>query len=146
MLFSCVLVNKLYLGRSPKNEKDLLFLKTKKINSILSLVPEKELQPPKNTNTLFNWHNYPLPDHTYDQDISKLQIIEAASILNDLIKSDITYIHCNAGIERSPFICIAWLVIYRNYNVITASDYIKQIHPKSNPLMKNILNLMKINN
>ena len=146
MLFSCVLFNKLYLGQSPKNERDLLFLKNKKIKSILSLVPKEELVPPKNINTLFDWHNFPLTDHTYDEDISKMQILESTSLLNDLIKLGRTYIHCNAGIERSPFICISWLVMYKNHNVITASDYIKQVHPKANPLMKNILNLKKIIN
>ena len=36
--------------------------------------------------------------------------------------------------ERSPLICIAWLVVENNYSLQIALDYVMQIHPGTSPL------------
>ena len=44
------------------------------------------------------------------------------------------YIHCVAAMERSPLVCLAWLVQEHNLKPARALDYLMQVHPGTNPL------------
>ena len=45
-----------------------------------------------------------------------------------------TFVHCVASIERSPLICMAYLIKKCNLTPIEALDYLMEVHPISNPL------------
>ena len=62
-------------------------------------------------------------------------------LIDKLLKNGPIFIHCYASIERSPFICIAWLVLKENIAFLNALDHVKQSHELSNP-MKDHLNLL----
>ena len=70
----------------------------------------------------------------------------AINTLAEIIESGPVYIHCLAGIERSPLVCMAWLV--KNYNLTPtqALDYLMHVHKGTNPLpaQLKLLNLLKI--
>ena len=51
------------------------------------------------------------------------------------------YIHCFAAMERSPLICIGWLMKAKGYSLQVALDYLMQIHLGTSPL-PNQLNLL----
>ena len=44
------------------------------------------------------------------------------------------YVHCVAAMERSPLVCLAWLVKQRHLKPARALDYLMQVHPGTNPL------------
>jgi protein-tyrosine phosphatase len=44
------------------------------------------------------------------------------------------YVHCVAAMERSPLVCLAWLVTRHGQTPERALDYLMQVHPGTNPL------------
>lgn len=46
------------------------------------------------------------------------------------------YVHCSAGIYRSPQIVALYLAIYQHYSVEDAMNLVKKLHPYSKPSVK----------
>ena len=46
--------------------------------------------------------------------------------------------------ERSPLICIAWLIKENGLNVVQAMDYMMQVHNGTNPLPEQLAILNKL--
>ena len=44
------------------------------------------------------------------------------------------FVHCVASVERSPLICMAWLIKMHNLSPKQALDYLMEIHKGTNPL------------
>jgi protein-tyrosine phosphatase len=44
------------------------------------------------------------------------------------------FVHCVAAMERSPLVCLAWLVSRHGQSPQAALDYLMQVHPGTNPL------------
>ena len=132
--FSWVIKDQLAIGLPPTSKNDVDLIKSLKIKSILRLCDEKELPLYPGIRELFNHVIFVLPDHTYEKEIKVKEIIEATNKLNDLIKFGPTYIHCKAAIERSPLICISWLMKFKQLNLLDALIYLKDVHRRTNPL------------
>ena len=49
--------------------------------------------------------------------------------------------------ERSPLVCLGWLVYELGYPPETALDYLMQVHPGTSPLQEqlNLLNQLSLN-
>ena len=58
-----------------------------------------------------------------------------------MIQKGPVYVHCFAGVERSPLICIAYLMKNQNIDLQDALEYLMQTHPITNPL-KGQLNII----
>ena len=130
-IFNWVLVNKIAIGKPLKSERDVFELKKKNIKSILSLCAKGVLVQEFYKN--FNHAIYELPDHRDGICPNKNQIKMAIKIIeNSIIKGPI-FIHCEAAVERSPLICIAWLMLKESIPFEHAVRYLKDIHPNSNP-------------
>ncbi len=130
-IFNWVLVNKIAIGTPLKSEEDVSLLKKKKIKSILSLCAEDILIKKLYNN--FSHECYQLPDHRDGILPNKNQIRIALNIIeHSLIKGPI-FVHCEAAVERSPLICIAWLMYNESIPFEHAVRYLKDIHPNSNP-------------
>ena len=54
------------------------------------------------------------------------------------------YVHCVAAMERSPLVCLAWLVKQRRLKPARALDYLMQVHPGTNPLPGQLALLQKL--
>ena len=54
-----------------------------------------------------------------------------------------TFLHCYAGIERSPLVCIGWLIKIEKITFQEAFEYLKSVHPATNPLSEQ-LNVLTI--
>mgnify|MGYP001214281408 FL=1 len=67
------------------------------------------------------------------------------SKLKKLISFGPVFVHCIASMERSPMICMAWLIKEHNLSVQEALDYLMNIHPGTNPLREQIEILEKLN-
>ena len=132
--FNWVLVNRLAMGSAPKSEGNIKMLKSQNINSILSLCSEEEVGSSLNLGKLFITKRYILPDHKSGR-MPKLEELEKAlSYLEDLLKNGPVYVHCVAAMERSPLICMSWLVKKHNISPTEALDYMMQIHKGTSPL------------
>lgn len=132
--FSWVLVDELMVGSAPLHNDHLMILKREGINSVLTLCSSKEVNISKDINNYFTHNSFILPDHTFKKYPQTDEIISVLEILEDLIRKGPVYVHCFAGIERSPLICMAWLIKKYKMGVNESLRYMMSIHKKTNPL------------
>ena len=111
-----VLSNELAVGPAPLKKSHFEYLANKKIKSIL------------------NFKRYTLPDHKVNKEIEIYEIKEIIKIIESLKSAGGVYIHCFAGVERSPLICMAWLISKHKLSPQRALDYLMEVHKGSNPL------------
>ena len=51
-----------------------------------------------------------------------------------------------ASVERSPLICLGWLVREEGYSIDLAMDYLMQIHPGTSPLPEQLSLVIQLSN
>lgn len=141
--FSWILVEEIAVGSLPKQNSDLEFLKQEGIKCILTLCAKNEGEIAENISEYFYCKRFVLPDHSSKRIPTKDELTEALNILKDLITKGPVYIHCFAGVERSPLLCMAYLMTSNNIDRQTALEYMMQTHPNTNPL-KGQLELLNI--
>ena len=135
--FNWILINKLALGSLPRELNDFEKLHEKGIKSIMSLCSKEETNISKEIIQeikKFEIIQYPLPDHRYNKLPSTNEVNEAIEILNNLIKKGPVFIHCYAGLERSPLICMAWLIKYKKLKIFESLQYMMEVNKGTNPL------------
>ena len=129
-----VLSNELAVGPAPLKKSHFEYLANKKIKSILNLCNEKEAPIDETFKSVFNFERYTLPDHKVNKEIEINEINEIIKIIESLKSSGAVYIHCFAGVERSPLICMAWLISKHKLSPQRSLDYLMEVHKGSNPL------------
>ena len=139
-----VLINELAVGKGPKTSKDLAKLKELNIKSILSLCSEDECKPAPEMDKDYCCKRIILPDHKAKRDPTLEEINIALDGLDYLMSEGPTFVHCVASIERSPLICMSYLIKRCNLTPIEALDYLMEVHPISNPLPGQFAVLKKI--
>ena len=75
-----------------------------------------------------------MPDHKYNDLPTIEDIKKTIAILNKMMKNGPIFIHCVAAIERSPLICMAWLMVKKKLTYIQAYNYMIDVHETTNPL------------
>lgn len=143
MIFNWILVNKLAIGTPLINLKDKLFLKEKKIISILDLRNDFELIESDYDKQLalyeeFNLFKLGLPDHNSRRFATKSEIENAINILEKLLLDGPVFMHCHAAVERSPLISVAYLIKNRQLNFTQAYEYVKQQNKTTNILIEQL--------
>ena len=129
-----VLANDLALGPAPRADRHLKRLEAAGIRGVLSLSSEEEAQPPKGLADHFQCQRIVLPDHRDAEVLSLQQLKSSLLALSKLRQQGPVFVHCVAAVERSPLICMAWLIQQQQLNPSEALDYLMQVHPGSNPL------------
>lgn len=107
---------RLWLGEAPNSDRDLATLRGYGVTDILNLVsPEDILE--RQQSAAFRVHHYPFPDGFFTSEegdlrgYSQRMMIAAAQRLDELMRGGTpTYLHCVAGISRSPTVYILWLL------------------------------------
>lgn len=128
-----VLPGKLAVGRLPQPGDSTALLKAN-IKFVLTLCAEQEGALPKDITDNFQCLRLVLPDRFYTNEMTVEQLAEAVTVVRqNLEKSMPTYVHCLAGIERSPTVCIAYLCKYEKMELWEAANWLKQVHPNSLP-------------
>ena len=129
-----VLVQELAVGPAPRAVRHLDRLSAEGIVGILGLCSEQEAPPPVGLSSRFVTKRLVLPDHRCDR-LPELSELEGAlAALAELRSHGSVYVHCLAGIERSPLVCLGWLVQQHRLTPQRALDYLMQVHPGTNPL------------
>jgi len=135
--FNWIVTNKFALGSLPKEFNDFKKLYEQGIKSIICLCSKKEIKISKEISKeikKFEIIEYPLPDHRYGKLPSINEVNEAVEILNNLIEKGPVFIHCYAGLERSPLICMAWLIKYKKLTIFESLQYMMEVNKGTNPL------------
>ena len=129
-----ILSNEIAVGSAPKNNDDINKLKKNGINGILSLCSKDENPFNIQLKNSFHYKNIVLPDHKYKYTLSIEQFNLALENLSILKREGAVYVHCLAGVERSPLVCMGWLVKNHNLTPTQALDYLMNVHHGTNPL------------
>ncbi|MDX2212428.1 MAG: dual specificity protein phosphatase [Oculatellaceae cyanobacterium bins.114] len=104
------------------------------IKAILSLCAPSEGQLPEEVVQNFRCHRFILPDSQFIAGLQAHQLATAVEIIHQSIQSgEPIYVHCLAGIERSPTVCIAYLCRYHHLELWEAINCLKQAHARSMP-------------
>ena len=146
MIFNWILINKLAIGTPLISEKDRLFLKEKKINSILDLRNKFDLGKIDHEKQLalykeFNLVNISLPDHNSERFATKSEIQNTLNNLEKLLENGPVFMHCQAAVERSPLISVAFLMKTKQLNYIQAYEYVKQQNKNTNILIQQLIKI-----
>ena len=129
-----VLQNELAIGPAPRNKEDLNYLMNKGITSILSLCSEQEVCTPKDIEKYFNFIRFFLPDHKFNKPPTLDQLEKCLDIISRIKHKGPVFVHCVASVERSPLVCMAWLVRQHKLNPQQSLDYLMDVHKGTNPL------------
>ena len=129
-----VLNNELAISPAPLKESHFEKIKENNIKSILNLCSEEEVPINEEIKNVFTHRRYILPDHKVNKDILIKDIEKIISIIEILKEKGPVLVHCKAARERSPIICMAWLVAKHNLSPQRALDYLMEINPRTNPL------------
>ena len=139
MIFNWILIDKFAIGTPIilKNEKALL--KKKGIKTVLDLRNSDDLNLINQQKYIkklcgFAYENFPLPDHKSGRLAETFEIRQAVDLLHSSLSKGPVFMHCKASIERSPLICMGWLMKNHSLNSQEALDYLMEIHPGTNPL------------
>ncbi|MEB3338797.1 MAG: dual specificity protein phosphatase [Leptolyngbyaceae bacterium] len=130
---SWVIPGKLAVGRSPR-AADGTVLAAANIKVIFSLCANSEKSLPEEFMQLFRCLRLVLPDSHYATEIKVKQLAAAVDIVQHSIESQLPIlVHCLAGVERSPTVCIAYLCRHHNLELWEAINWLKRVHPSSMP-------------
>lgn len=140
--FNWVLFNELAISSAPSTEENLEYIFNEGIKSIFTLCSENEIKLPNNITQDFCHRRLVLPDHSYKNNLKNDDIKKALDIMDKLIEKGSILVHCFAGVERSPLICIAWLMKSKGLDIDDALRYLMEVNPGTNPLPKQ-LNLLR---
>ena len=143
-IFNWILLNELSIGTIPTREEDYQLLKKKDIKSVISLTSEKEGSLYKLIEGEFDCYRYVLPDHKIEENTKIEQVKEIIDLMFRIKSKGPIFVHCFAAVERSPLICMAWLMKSQNLSQFQALEYVKRVNPSSNVLTSNYTILKNI--
>ncbi len=129
-----VLNEELAIGTAPCKHEDLEKLSKEGIKSILSLCGENEVNSDLILDKLFYHKRFVLPDHKTGRIITCMELNESVSLIENLLKHGPVFVHCYAAVERSPLVCMAWLMKEHQLTFQQSLDYLMQTNPGTNPL------------
>lgn len=130
-----VLGDELAIGPAPRAERHLPRLAAAGVRAVLSLCSEQEAPPPTGLSNCFPFARLVLPDHRAGRLPEPAELNAALALLAQLHQEHgAVFVHCVGAMERSPLVCLAWLVQRHRLTNEQALDYLMQVHPGTNPL------------
>ena len=139
-----VLNKQIAIGNVPESQEDFDKLIGFNIKTIITLCNEEEATFSERFSRLFKFERYILPDHKSSRSPRLSQLKAALSLIKINLKYGPIFIHCFAGVERSPLVCMAWLVKECKLTSEQALDYLMQINPGTCPLPEQISTLRQL--
>ena len=133
-LLDWVLVDELAIGPPPRASRHLDRLQEAGIKGVLSLCGPGEAALADGLAQRFSHRSCVLPDHRAGRLPLISELEGALAELAALRCYGPVYVHCVAAMERSPLVCLAWLVSRHQQTPERALDYLMQVHPGTNPL------------
>ena len=129
-----VLIDELAIGSAPQTDNDITLLKTSGIKNIITLCKLNEMELFLELGKNFNFRHFPLPDHKDKVPPSLTDLNNILNYMKECKNLGPTFVHCFAGVERSPLVCIAWLMRESSLSLEDALQYLMKINPGTCPL------------
>lgn len=132
--FSWIIPNRLAVGSFPKLSYEISYLTRVGITAVLCLTDPQEAPVPQAIHNQFVWRNVAIPDGAMGgiPDIQQFQ--QACSILSRWHQNGhVIYVHCLAGVGRSPSVCIAYLTQIERLSLQDALGKVQASHPYTYP-------------
>ena len=127
-----ILQGELAVGPLPNSESMADWM-TYGFKSVLTVCSEQEGSPPSELVDSVSWRRIPLVDSHYDVPMAGAELSKAVESAQELVKSaKPLYVHCVAGMERSPSVCVAYLCRYKGMPLWEALNWVKQSNPRTN--------------
>lgn len=81
----------------------------------------------------------PMPDHRHQEPLEPERLASALEAAEQLLQQGAPlYVHCLAGIERSPLIAVGLTARARNLPLFDALDWVRRCHPAALPLITHL--------
>ncbi|WP_094556696.1 dual specificity protein phosphatase family protein [Synechococcus sp. 1G10] len=144
MRITWLLRDELAVGTAPCSVDDLNLLESHGVRNVVSLCAVEEAPPPGGMAERFRCVRLPLPDHRHQCAPTAQQLGAVLAQLANLRRHGPIYLHCVAGIERSPLVGMAWLIHSRRMGWQDALDYVQQTHPGTSPLPEHLSALRSV--
>lgn len=132
--FSWILPDQLAVGSFPEDGAAIFKLRKEGITAVLTLTEEPEIKVPSELQHNFVWERVAIPDG-YTGGIPSVEQFESAlRIVNRWAKKrHAIYIHCLAGVGRSPSVCCLYLVANKSMSLDEAIAHVKEQHSYASP-------------
>ena len=80
-----------------------------------------------------------LPDHRRQEQLEPERLAEALERAERLLNEGIPlYLHCLAGIERSPLLAVGLTARQRDLSLFEALDWVRRCHPPAQPIISQL--------
>ncbi len=130
---SWVLPGTVALGRLP-GHRDGAILAAAGIQVVLSLCGEAEGRLSDAVVRQFDCQRIVLPDSRYAERLDPKCLSEAVLLIHQTVQAGRSiYVHCLAGVERSPTVVLAYLCQYHRVPLWQALQWVQQVHPAAHP-------------
>jgi protein-tyrosine phosphatase len=132
--FSWIIPNRLAVGSFPTHSYKISYLSRVGITSVLSLTEPEEISVPQEVYNRFVCRNVAIPDGARGGVPTVEKFQQACAILSRWHqKGHVTYVHCLAGVGRSPSVCIAYLTQVEGISLQEAIGKVQERHPPTYP-------------
>jgi hypothetical protein len=136
--YSWVLTNRLAVGPMPSSQAHWQQLEQAGLRSRFSCCySEEEGLAPAPPHWLSE--SVPLPDHRRQEPLDRARLQLALERARQLLcQSGPLYLHCMAGIERSPLIAVGLTARERHLSLFDALDWVRRCHPAAKPIVSHL--------
>ena len=130
-MFSWIIDDKLAVGPAPRTYHLLL---RRGFTAALSLQEDSEPGPSRaEIPPGFILERVPIRDGVIGGKPTEGQLQDAVDRLHRLLGRNTVYVHCFAGVGRSPLVCVAYLARYCLMSFQDAMLHVSQRHPNTAP-------------
>jgi len=135
--YSWVVSGRLAIGPMPRDPAHWQQLEQAGFRSRFSCCyPEEEQCPPPE-----HWlqGRVSLPDHRRQEPLQPERLQQALEAAESLVLSQpAVYLHCMAGLERSPLVAAGLIARQRSIDLLAALDVIRLCHPRAMPIYSDL--------
>jgi len=132
--YSWVLTNRLAIGPMPTSEAHWQQLEAAGLRSRFSCCYPHE-QSPAAVPAHWRSERFALPDHRRQERLDPQQLAAALDLAEQLLdEGPPLYLHCLAGIERSPLMAVGLTARQRGMDIYSALDWVRRCHPAALPI------------